>query len=91
MFLCLQPVTTLGFSHGHYKNLLKLALRLEWPALVRFIDTKVRRFTFISRKYGEDPFPLVLFKVPFSTLRFGVLTETVNFLFAYLFPQTVEV
>jgi hypothetical protein len=37
-------------------NLLKLALRLVWPALIQFIDTKARRFIFISLNHGDEPF-----------------------------------
>jgi hypothetical protein len=33
-----------------------LALRLERPALIRFIDTKARRFISSSRKPEEEPF-----------------------------------
>jgi hypothetical protein len=53
MFLRLQPITTV-------LNLFRLALRLVWPALIRFIDTKARRFIFISRNHGDEPFLLKL-------------------------------
>jgi hypothetical protein len=36
-------------------NLFRLTLRLEWPALIRFIDTKARRFIFISLNHGDEP------------------------------------
>jgi hypothetical protein len=37
MFLRLQPITTFAFSRGTKLNLFRLALRLEWPALIRWI------------------------------------------------------
>jgi hypothetical protein len=48
LFPRLQPYTMI--------NLLKLALRLEWPALIRFIDTKAGRFIFISLDHGDEPY-----------------------------------
>jgi hypothetical protein len=35
-------------------NLFRLALRLVWPALIRFIDTKAQRFIFISLNQHFD-------------------------------------
>jgi hypothetical protein len=37
-------------------NLFMLALRLVWPALIRFIHTKARRFILFSRNHGAEPF-----------------------------------
>jgi hypothetical protein len=37
-------------------SIIKLALRLEWPAVTRLIDTKTIRFTFITRNDEDGPF-----------------------------------
>jgi hypothetical protein len=34
--------------------MLKLALRLKWPALMRFIDAKAGQFIFIGRSHGDE-------------------------------------
>jgi hypothetical protein len=37
-------------------NLFRLTLRLVWPAFIRFINTKERRFILMARNQGDDPF-----------------------------------
>jgi hypothetical protein len=79
MFIC-SPST---YSHSAVDtklNLLKLALRLEWPARIRFIDTKAP--TVHLRVYLAEPqrrgILVVPLKVAFSSLPFGVVTESVS-------------
>jgi hypothetical protein len=52
-YLRLQPVQSR--QHIRTVNLLKLALRLEWPALIRLIGKKTRQFSSKSRKHGDEP------------------------------------
>jgi hypothetical protein len=40
-------------------NPLKLAVRLDWPAHIRLIDKKARRFIFISGNHGYEPFHIM--------------------------------
>jgi hypothetical protein len=71
-------------------NLLKLALWVEPPVLIRFNDMKAWWFI-LSRGTWGQVIPLIQFKVTFSSVPFGVLTETVKLLFAFLFPLVFEI
>jgi hypothetical protein len=57
--ICFSLGTPSPHSHSAVDkmlNLLKLAVGLAWSDLIRFIDTKARRFNFILRNHGDEPF-----------------------------------